>query len=63
MAKFDIKALNYITSGPKQNTFNIEYRYTDDGMIQSRPPHVLSTLKQSHVDTFFGDVGVSETMS
>lgn len=63
MAKFDIKALNYIVSGPKQNAFNIEYRYTDDGMIQSRPPSVLSTLHQSHTDTFFGDVGIDETMS
>lgn len=63
MAKFDVKALNYITSGPKQNTFNIEYRYTDDGMIQSKPDFVLSTLQQSHTETFFGDVGITETMS
>lgn len=63
MAKFDVKALNYITCGPKQNTFNLEYRYTNDGMIQSKPPQVLSVLLQSHTDTFFGDVGEDETMS
>lgn len=63
MAKFDVKALNYITCGSKQNTFNIEYRYTDDGMVQGgRTPAVNKTLSTSHTNTFFGDVGTNETM-
>ena len=63
MAKFDVKALNYITCGAKQNTFNIEYRYTDDGMVQGgRTAAVNKTLSASHTNTFFGDVGTNETM-
>ena len=63
MAKFDITALNYTTSGSKQNTFNIEYCYTNDGMIQSKkkPQAILSATPWTR--TFFGDVGEEETMS
>lgn len=63
MAKFDIRALNYTTSGSKQNTFNIEYCYTNDGMIQSKkkPPEILSATPWTR--TFFGDVGEEESMS
>ena len=62
MAKFDVRELNYITCGKKQNTFNIGYSYTDDGHIgddiQNRP--ILSTLRTT---TFFGDIGEYSTMS
>ena len=62
MAKFDIREFNYITSGKAQNTFNVSFCYTDDGMIQdavSKPPE-LSIL---HTKTFFGDIGEYQTMS
>ena len=62
MAKFDVRELNYITCGKKQNTFNIGYSYTDDGHIaqdiKDRP--ILSTLRTT---TFFGDIGEYSTMS
>lgn len=62
MAKFDIREFNYITSGKAQNTFNVSFCYTDDGMIQdvvSKPPE-LSIL---YTKTFFGDIGEYPTMS
>lgn len=62
MAKFDVRELNYITCGKKQNTFNIGYCYTDDGHIadniRNRP--ILSTL---YTTTLFGDIGEYSTMS
>ena len=62
MAKFDVRELNYITCGKKQNTFNIGYCYTDDGHIaeniKDRP--ILSTLCTT---TLFGDIGEYSTMS
>lgn len=62
MAKFDVRELNYITCGKKQNTFNIGYSYTDDGHIgediRDRP--TLSTLRTT---TLFGDIGEYSTMS
>lgn len=64
MAKFDIQELNYITAGKSQNTFNISYRYTDDGMIQvvdvSKKPASLSSIR---THTFFGDIGEYDTLS
>lgn len=64
MAKFDIQELNYITAGKSQNTFNITYRYTDDGMIQitdtSKYP---ATLSVQRTQTFFGDIGEYDSMS
>lgn len=62
MAKFDIRELNYITCGKKQNTFNIAYCYTDDGHISGdvQKPASLSTV---HTTTMFGDIGEFQTMS
>lgn len=63
MAKFDVKSINYITCGKKQNAFNIDYKYTHDGMIRSITPEVSVALSSNHTNTFFGDVGTNETMS
>lgn len=62
MAKFDIREFNYITSGKTQNTFNVSFCYTDDGMIQStaKKPKELSALRTT---TFFGDIGEYDSMS
>lgn len=64
MAKFDIQELNYITSGKTQNTFNVSYCYTDDGMIKlndpSKKPTELSIIR---THTFFGDIGEHDTLS
>lgn len=64
MAKFDIYELNYITASKSQNTFNITYCYTDDGMIRindkSQKPTNLSVAK---TQTFFGDIGEYDVMS
>lgn len=62
MAKYDIKSLNYITCGKKQNTFNVTFRYTDDGMILSSVTKP-SDLSIARTTTFFGDVGEYESMS
>lgn len=63
MAKFDIRSLNCITSGTKQNTFNIEFCYTNDGMIQSREKPIEISCRTKFTKTFFGDVGSEENMS
>lgn len=63
MAKFDIRSLNCITSGTKQNTFNIEFCYTDDGMIQSKEKPDVIKHKIKFTKTFFGDVGKEESMN
>ena len=64
MAKFDIQELNYITAGKSQNTFNITYRYTNDGMIQiSDKSKWPETLSVSRTHTFFGNIGEYDTMS
>ena len=62
MAKYDIRELNYITCGKSQNTFNVSFCYTDDGMIRSSTlkPAALSSLRTT---TFFGDIGEVESMS
>lgn len=62
MAKFDIREFNYITCGKAQNTYNVSYAYTDDGMIQSsvKKPAALSTLRTT---TFFGDIGKTDSMA
>jgi hypothetical protein len=63
MAKFDIQELNYITAGKSQNTFNITYKYTEDGMIQLKEKQAPEGLSVSRTHTFFGDIGEYETMS
>ena len=61
MAKFDIRDFNYITCGKTQNTFNVSYAYTDDGMIRTTAkPASLSALRTS---TFFGNIGKYDSMS
>ena len=62
MAKFDITEFNYITSGKTQNTFNVSFCYTDDGMISEnvKKPSGLSAIRTT---TFFGDVGEYNSMS
>ena len=60
MAKLDIRGLNYMTCGTKQNSFNITYAYTDDNHIMTSKPKSLSVV---HTNTFFGDVGTDESMS
>ena len=62
MAKFDIREFNYITCGKAQNTYNVSYAYTDDGMIQSsaKKPASLSVVRTT---TFFGDIGKNDSMS
>lgn len=61
MAKFDIREFNYITCGKTQNTFNVSFCYTDDGMIQdsAKKPQNLSSLRTT---TFFGDIGEYDSM-
>lgn len=49
-----------MTCGTKQNSFNITYAYTDDNHIMTTKPKSLSVV---HTNTFFGDVGTSESMS
>ena len=61
MAKFDIYELNYITAGKTQNTFNVTYCYTNDGMIRAR--NKPAELSVARTNTFFGDIGEYETMS
>lgn len=63
MAKFDIQELNYITAGKSQNTFNITYKYTEDGMIQLKEKQAPEGLSVSRTHTFFGDIGEYDTMS
>lgn len=62
MAKFDIREFNYITSGKTQNTFNVSFCYTDDGMIQAQAKKP-TTLSATRTRTFFGDIGEYATMS
>lgn len=62
MAKFDIREFNYITCGKAQNTFNVAFCYTDDGMIKASSQKPLS-FSALHTRTFFGDIGEYESMS
>ena len=62
MAKFDIREFNYITCGKTQNTFNVAFCYTDDGMIESTVVKPQEMLKL-RTTTFFGDIGEHESMS
>lgn len=63
MAKFDVRELNYITCGKKQNTFNISYCYTDDGHIAKNIVGRPANLSVLRTTTFFGDLGEYSTMS
>ena len=63
MAKLDIRGLNYITSSGKQNTFNIDIAYTDDGHIKAARSVVPKGFELQATRTFFGNVGEEESMS
>lgn len=64
MAKLDIRSLNYITSSGKQNTFNIDFAYTNDGHIKAASQVIPKKgFSESRTRTFFGDVGEEESMS
>lgn len=63
MAKLDIRGLNYITSSGKQNTFNIDIAYTNDGHIKAAGTVIPDNFDAVKTRTFFGDIGEEESMS
>lgn len=61
MAKFDVKSVNMITCGPKQNTFSIDFAYRHDSNIDPSTP-LPDRFDRVISRTFFGNIGTDETM-